>query len=584
MNRNERRAAAKRAASALSAADLLARAKQYFEQGAFSQAEDMCGQIVTREPAHVGALNLSALAAQAAGRHNVAIKRLRAAIAVDPRDAAFPYNLASSYQALGRRDEAADSFRRAIALGLSGKRVEDVIAQNPTIGACLARLEQRWPLSIPNGELFGTSGLTAIAADVFFRSVLETVLIRRPIVEAFLIQLRSALLALATAEPGKSDDDLMALFCAVAQQCFITEYVYPQSEQETRQAERLRDALLQGDHSPLTLAAVAAYGPLHTLPDAASLADKPWPAPAARLIRQQISEPLEELRDRAAIPALTPIDDETSRAVQNQYEENPYPRWTTLSLQPAATGAPPEEILIAGCGTGKHSISIALLEPNARILAVDISRASLAYARRKTREAGISTIDYAQADILRLGALQRRFDVVESAGVLHHLADPFAGWRTLLSLLKPQGRMCIGLYSEIARRDILQARDFVAERGLLPTLDGIRKFRQEILRGDARGRWDNLTSFSDFYSVSGCRDLAFHVMEHNFTLPQIKAFLNAENLEFLGFELAPDVLQAFARKFPSAAPTDLDAWHIFETENPTTFREMYLMWMQRRVG
>ena len=63
------------------------------------------------------------------------------------------------------------------------------------------------------------------------------------------------------------------------------------------------------------------------------------------------------------------------------------------------------------------------------MLAIDISRTSLAYARRKTREAGIANIEYAQADILKLGTLERRFDVIETVGVLHHLAEPTAGLR-----------------------------------------------------------------------------------------------------------------------------------------------------------
>lgn len=269
--------------------------------------------------------------------------------------------------------------------------------------------------------------------------------------------------------------------------------------------------------------------------------------------------------------------------MRQQYEENPYPRWTILPLERDTSGAPPEDILIAGCGTGKHSIAVALVAPNARILAVDISRASLAYARRKTREAGISTIDYAQADIVQLGSLGRRFDIIECVGVLHHLNDPFAGWRTLLSLLKPQGRMCVALYSEIARRDVVRARSFIAEQGFQPTLDGIRQCRRDILRRNADGRWDALVAVTDFYSASGCRDYLFHVTEHRFTLPRIKAFLGEEDLEFLGFELPAEVTQAFTRRYPSAALTDLDAWHAFEVENSMTFREMYHIWVQRKT-
>ena len=96
------------------------------------------------------------------------------------------------------------------------------------------------------------------------------------------------------------------------------------------------------------------------------------------------------------------------------------------------------------------------------MLAVDLSLTSLAYAVRKTRELGIGNIEYRQADILALGALTERFDVVDCTGVLHHLADPVAGWRILCSLLRPGGLMRIGLYSEQARRHVVRAREFIA--------------------------------------------------------------------------------------------------------------------------
>ena len=73
--------------------------------------------------------------------------------------------------------------------------------------------------------------------------------------------------------------------------------------------------------------------------------------------------------------------------------------------------------------------------------------------------------------------------------MLHHLAKPEDGWRVLLSLLRPRGEMRIGLYSENARRSIVEARALIAERGYRPTVDDIRKCRQEIFRGDDQRRW-----------------------------------------------------------------------------------------------
>ena len=94
--------------------------------------------------------------------------------------------------------------------------------------------------------------------------------------------------------------------------------------------DRLDAALTAGTAVPPPwIAAVAAYFPLPELGAADALLARSWPAPIAALLDQQIREPREEAALRAAIPQLTPIEDDVSRAVQAQYEANPYPRWIT---------------------------------------------------------------------------------------------------------------------------------------------------------------------------------------------------------------------------------------------------------------
>ena len=104
------------------------------------------------------------------------------------------------------------------------------------------------------------------------------------------------------------------------------------------------------------------------------------------------------------------------------------------------------DVLIAGCGTGQHSIRSATRFKSSNVLAIDLSLSSLAYAKRKTEEHAIKNIEYMQADILDLGKLNKKFDIIESAGVLHHMDNPMAGWKVLTDCLKSSGLMKIGLY------------------------------------------------------------------------------------------------------------------------------------------
>jgi SAM-dependent methyltransferase len=453
--------------------------------------------------------------------------------------------------------------------------------------------------------LFGVDGLKPLAEDLLLRCAMEATMLPGVKLERLLGHARAALLHRAAAQAenaGEIDDDIIAFACALARQCFINEYVYSTTEAECILASRLRDRLLQdlarpAAISPLTLATVAAYFPLHAIPMADVLLSRDWPASIAGLLRVQLREPLQELTDRAAIPVLVPVKDSVSLQVMHQYEENPYPRWTINPLhvfaadQARGTTNPPAErqarldILIAGCGTGLHAVQVAQVYPNARVLAVDISMSSLAYARRRTRELGLRNIEYAQADILELGTLDRTFDIIHSVGVLHHLAEPAAGWRVLISLLRPGGRMCIGLYSDLARRAVLEVRAHIVARGYRATAADIRRCRQDIIR--KADRWNMLTSVKDFYSMSGCRDLLFNVMEHRFTIPEIASFLRDHGLCFLAFEPFDDpaVIEKFHKQFADAADeTSLDQWHLFETDHPETFFGMYIFTVSKRIS
>lgn len=569
----------------------------HYRRSEFGPAEILCRAALLRDAQHVPSLVVLGDIAQQAGRNKSAVKVLGQALALDPGNAAAHDNIAMAYQALGRHDEAVEHFSQAMASGL--REPEMLVKRSAVMAGLLRRLGAAWPRQLPLAELLGPQGAAPIAADALLLAMLRSKVICDVELERLLTALRRGLLQHAIG--GGSvivDADFLAFFGALAQQCFNNEYVFASGDAERAQVgticDRVADALrTAAEIAPLDLIAIACYRPLYTLPMAASLLNRWWADAAARLLTQQIHEPVEEASD--SIPRLTPITDAISLQVQSQYEENPYPRWNTpapvkptviedflwerlgLPIMSWPRAARELDFLIAGCGTGQHSIDTASRFPKSRILAIDVSRASLAYARRKTREAGITNLEYGQADILELTALGRQFDVIEAVGVLHHLADPEAGWRLLLSLLRPHGLMLVGLYSEAARRCLTAVREFIAERGYRPTPDDIRACRQDLL---LRG---SVPPFTDFSSTSGCRDLLFNVMEHQFTLPRIGAFLDANGLSFLGFEQRPfGIHEQFRRQFVEAdAVRDLATWDRFERMHPMAFADMYVFWVQK---
>jgi tetratricopeptide (TPR) repeat protein/2-polyprenyl-3-methyl-5-hydroxy-6-metoxy-1,4-benzoquinol methylase len=478
-----------------------------------------------------------------------------------------------------------------------------LIKANPAVAGAIAHAK-RAAQTPALEDLWGPTGLAAPAGDRLLRYLMEYTPAADADLERVLTATRRIVLDLAASDAAHSlAGEELAFCCALARQCFVNEYVFACTEEEADKARGLRDALTAALQSaapipPLWPVAVAAYQPLGAVPAVDGLLARSWPAPLEGLFTQQIAEPREEMRLRGETPRLTDIDDEVSRQVREQYEENPYPRWvdvarimqsTTLkasmsavSADAAPAGNDGGDILIAGCGTGQQSIETAQMYPDARILAVDLSLSSLAYAQRKTRALGLRNIDYAQADILRLGSLDRTFDLIQSTGVLHHLADPLAGLRVLVKLLRPRGLMHLAFYSEAGRQPMVAARKFIAQRGYRPTLADIRRCRQELM-AEKPANLPDVAELSDFYSTSACRDLLFHVAEQRMTLPQIETFLAAEGLAFVGFQLEARVTASYRQTFPAdTAMTDLATWHAFEQQHPYVFAGMYAFWVRHR--
>src|SRR5262245_4407863 len=98
-------------------------------------------------------------------------------------------------------------------------------------------------------------------------------------------------------------------------------------------------------------------------------------------------------------------------------------------------------VLDAGCGTGEAlGWLAAAVAPNGLAVGVDLSTTHL----RAARAAVPSDTQLLQADLLRSPLVAASFDFVWSVNTIHHLRDPAAGARTLVTLLRSGGRLALG--------------------------------------------------------------------------------------------------------------------------------------------
>jgi ubiquinone/menaquinone biosynthesis C-methylase UbiE len=466
-----------------------------------------------------------------------------------------------------------------------------------------------------------TDQAQTLIADPLLNAMLEHIIICDPSIEQLLIECRSHLLLklLTKQQPLTEGEIHFCLHLAIHQQrtehcLFIPSHENPlllevkhlieSAWALTQPAQPLaliqHFALLYSNYLPLS-SVTSQSQQQHHLHLAFSV-DNPlwaWPCDWVNWMHDLIVEPQSLHKLTPNIKQCSPIHT-ASQKVQRQYEQNPYPKWSYLpartpndynrALQqqlmasPALSQAlekrltkPKLKILIAGCGTGRHALHLAQNFEQLDITAIDLSRSSLSYAQYKARQLNASQVAFYQGDILTLPS-DWQFDIIECSGVLHHMNNPLLGLKRLLELLEPGGLIKLGLYSQIARQNLLKLREGLKKHCLSDlSAAHLRNLRASLLQHSDSQLLNETLASPDFYNLSGFRDLMLHVTEQDYTPTAIASLIKHTDLTFLGFSsLTESTKQSYRKQFPDdPGGLSLAHWEIYERERPQTFGHMY---------
>jgi len=108
-------------------------------------------------------------------------------------------------------------------------------------------------------------------------------------------------------------------------------------------------------------------------------------------------------------------------------------------LLETARPMPHDRVLDVGCGTGRIAVALAPLVGH--VTGVDLTPAMLDQARAVQSKAGVSNIDWRQADVTALPFADGAFSLVMCSAMLHHTASPAAVLAEMKRVCAPDGRI-----------------------------------------------------------------------------------------------------------------------------------------------
>jgi SAM-dependent methyltransferase len=181
-------------------------------------------------------------------------------------------------------------------------------------------------------------------------------------------------------------------------------------------------------------------------------------------------------------------------------------------------------ILIAGCGTNAAA-RYAFYHPNATVVGIDFSSASLEHERYLKEKHGLNNLTLRQGYLEEVHTLGQDFDFIEVSGVLHHLPDPLLGLKALGRVLRPDGTIAIMVYGQYGRTGVYMLQEMFRLMALGQSEDDLAIVKKTLAAipkrhiihdylgraGDVKydaGLVDTFLHRQDrAYTVAGCLDL-----------------------------------------------------------------------------
>lgn len=194
-------------------------------------------------------------------------------------------------------------------------------------------------------------------------------------------------------------------------------------------------------------------------------------------------------------------------------------------------------ILDAGCGSGFKSLALAVANPGARIVGIDLSEQSVNLARERLKYHGLNNVEFHAISLYDLPELGMEFDYIHCDETLYLLPDIVAGLKAMKAVLKPEGIIRTNLHSISQRRHFFTAQTLFKKLGFMDEIPGELEIEQaketmKALKNEvslkARTWMPDYENDPQWY----CANYLLQG-DRGYSIPEIFAALRTSELEFI---------------------------------------------------
>jgi SAM-dependent methyltransferase len=129
-------------------------------------------------------------------------------------------------------------------------------------------------------------------------------------------------------------------------------------------------------------------------------------------------------------------------------------------------------ILDLACGTGITTLTLAEANPEAKIIATDISPESLKIAEERLNYHGFHNVEYHLLALENIDQLKLDFDYINASDILYLLPNISLAFKQLASVLKPKGIIRGNLHSYYQRLPLYRSQELFSRMGLMDSNPG----------------------------------------------------------------------------------------------------------------